>query len=108
MFGGQVTPGVSTEGTVTNVFTAPYGTPPTSKPQTQSTTPCLSGLCTPSAPNPKQLIRTGARGPGDVASQSVIPTGGIGVYVQPAGSVAKPSSLDANNPLPAYRPVKGA
>jgi hypothetical protein len=100
--------GSSTEGTVTNVFTAPYGTPPLPKPQTQSDTRCLSGLCTPSARPPQKLVKTGSRGTGDASAQSVIPTGGLGVYVQPAGSAVSPSQVGPANSLPTYRPVKGA
>src|SRR4029077_13706868 len=98
--------GQSTEGTVTNVFTAPIGTPPTSKPQTQNQQKCLSGLCTPVARVPTQLQRTGSKGPAGM--QSTIPTGGLGVYVQPAGTVSAPSALTLNNSLPTYRPAKGA
>lgn len=97
--------GNPTEGTVTNIFTAPYGTPPTSKPQTQRKNVCLTGLCTPGATPPTQLIQTGSKG--SIAT-SVIPTGGIGVYVQPAGDVLAPNALNTHNSLPSYRPVKGA
>lgn len=78
------------------------GTPPTSKAQMQNANLCLSGLCSPSAPVPTQLVRTGQAGSTGV---SVIPTGGIGVYVKPPGTAVSQSAVSPKaGQLPPYRP----
>jgi hypothetical protein len=91
---------MTTEG-ITKFPQANSGTPPTSRAQMQNANLCLSGLCSPVAPVPTQLIRTGSGGPGGTG---VIATGGIGVYVKPAGTAVTVSALTPESTLPAYRP----